>query len=97
MYDTAFTQARFKNLLRRDIFFLSREGFRYKRRAYRIEEVTASWLRVRYPRGCRVRFEEDGAINEDAEPRSSGYQSRPLRTDRKYTTCTFSFDRDKLR
>lgn len=56
-----------------ETYFLSREGLGYKRRAHRIAEVCAPRLRIRHPRGRRMRLKADGTTDEDAKSRSGGY------------------------
>lgn len=63
---------------REDKYFLSHKGFRCKRRAHRVKEISAPRLRIRDPRGRGVRLEEDGAADEDVESRSGGDQPRSL-------------------
>lgn len=46
------------------------EGFGGECDSHRVTEVCAPRLGVRDPRRCRMRFEKDGTVDENVEPRS---------------------------
>lgn len=53
-----------------EIYIFSYEGFGSECDSHRVTEIGASRLGIRDPRRCRVRFEKDGTVDENVEPRS---------------------------